>query len=313
MNFAHAFDPIRALKTSWTLIQAAPAPLLIGGILLMITGGGGGDGGASNIALRGHDVDWRELRPLIPLIIGVACCLGLACFLFSSWLLAGFAHSIEEVLRKGTGEVGTVFDARGRFFDMILVRVLSALLVIAAVLPFGLVILVCFLLHHHHGLREGPAIALGVILAILYVPVLIYIALGLSLCEPAVALETLSPFGAIQRSWSLASGHRFQLFIFFLATGIFSLLGVCLCCVGVFLTGTMSEIARFESYLCATRPDDYQRWWITTRAAPPLVQEPWSGAPSSAPPAPPIPPVPSGPPLAPPPPPGMPPPAPPGL
>ena len=59
MEFNEAYDPFRALQTSWRAIKQAPLPLIIGGVVLMITGGGGGGGGNFGSSFDGQrDVDW---------------------------------------------------------------------------------------------------------------------------------------------------------------------------------------------------------------------------------------------------------------
>jgi hypothetical protein len=74
------------------------------------------------------------------------------------------------------------------------------------------------------------------------------VALGLLLVEEAVAFEEKPPLEALGRSWELARGNRFQLLIYWTAMLVLTGAGLCLCLVGVLLTGPWCRIAWFESY-----------------------------------------------------------------
>ena len=78
MRFGDAYDPIRSLKTTWSLVKQAPLSTLIGGLLLALFSGGGGGGGANfgNISQH-HDgsssIDWSVLLPIVLGILGIVC------------------------------------------------------------------------------------------------------------------------------------------------------------------------------------------------------------------------------------------------
>src|SRR5262245_49210776 len=111
MEFNQAYDPFRALQTSWQLIKKAPLPLLVGGGVLVITGGGGGGPGNIGNSFEGKDnADWEAMAPFIIGMAGLFCCLAIAFFVVSSWVRIGFANAVEEVLRTGDSDVGKVFD-----------------------------------------------------------------------------------------------------------------------------------------------------------------------------------------------------------
>lgn len=284
MEFNQAYDPFRALQTSWQALKKAPLPLMIGGVVLLITGGGGG-GGGGNIgkSFEGNeDVNWDVLAPLLVGFLGLFCCLGIVFFVISSWVRIGFANAVEEVLRTGDADVGRVFDGRGRLGSMILARLLAGLIQVASVLPYGLVVLIAALATEGFERDEELGAAILVAGAVLYLPVIIYVGLGVGLTDQVVALEGLQPVDSIRRSWSLVKGHRWMLFWYSIVTAIFAFIGICACCIGVFLTGTMAEIAKSESFLAYTRGRERDGWWITTGSAPARAEPAW-GSPTQLP------------------------------
>lgn len=285
MEFNQAYDPFRALQTSWKALKQAPLPLIIGGVVLMITGGGGGGGGGGNFGNSfegGQDVNWDVLGPMLVGVAGIFCCLGIVFFVVSSWVRIGFANTVEEVLRTGDGDVGRVFDGKGRLLSMILARLLAGLIVVASMLPYGLVVLVAALATEGFARDQEIGIALLVAGGLLYAPIVIYIGLGVALSDQAVALEGLQPVDSIRRSWSLVRGHRWMLLWYSIVTGIFAVIGLCACCIGIVLTGTMTEIAKSESFLALTRGKEYEGWWIRTGSVPTTVDPGW-GSPAELP------------------------------
>ncbi|MFN0009457.1 MAG: hypothetical protein ACKVXR_16285 [Planctomycetota bacterium] len=302
MDFNQAYDPFRALQTSWRALKKAPLPLMIGGAVLIITNGGGGGGGNFGSSFDGREeVDWDVLGPLLVGFVGLFCCLGIVFFVISSWVRIGFANAVEEVLRTGEADVGKVFDGRGRLGSMILARLLAGVIVIASLLPYGIVILIAALATEGFGRNEE--LGVGIVLAGLVpcLPIILYVGLGVALSDQAVALEGLGPVDSVRRSWSLVKGHRWMLLWYSIVTGFFAMLGICACCIGVFLTGTMTEIAKSESFLAYTRGQERDGWWITTGSAPARAEPGW-GSPTElptkpvgwgAPPPPPPPPPPS--------------------
>jgi len=287
MDFNQAFNPIRALQSAWKALAQAPLPLILGGVILVLAGGWG-----SGVQFRsGEHGRPLEVFPYYPLLVGLAgifCCLAIVCFLVSSWVKIGLANSVEEVLRTGHTEVDHVFQAKGRFVNMIGSRILCKLIGIAATLPFVGLVVVAAILTRGFELRHGLAVLVIASGSLVYLPIWAYVLLGVSLADQAVALEGADPIAAIRRSWSLASGNRLMLFVYWIALFVFTLAGVCLCCVGVFLTGTLARAALSESYLALTRGSERAGWWIEKGFAHPVEAPQGWGAPS-----PPTPPPPS--------------------
>ena len=165
---------------------------------------------------------------------------------------------------------------------MILSRLLCGLIFIATMLPLGLVVLFAALASSGFHQNEGVAWAIGIVGVLLWLPIFFYVWLGLLLADQAVALEGLQPVDSIRRSWSLVRGHRWMLLWYSIVTGLFAAVGLCACCIGIFLTGSMTEVAKSESFLALTRGGERGGWWIQTGSAPEGGDSGW-GAPASLP------------------------------
>lgn len=251
MKFPSALDPIRSLTASWKLITRAPAPLIIGGLILFVTDDGMHGGGQFT------DTDFlrHEWHALGPVLLGGACFLGIAFYLISTWLWIGLPRAVDETRATGTTTFTTLFDARSRYVDMLLARLLTGALVLLSLLPFGVIALVAYLFVDQHVAGETEVIVAGVGAALLYLPLWIYLVLGFSWVPQAVAIEERGPVDALQRSWQLASGSRWSLLVYWLVLLVFTLLGACACCLGVFFTGAWSFVSRCEAFLELTRED----------------------------------------------------------
>ena len=281
MEFNQAYDPFRALQTFWQALKKAPLPLIVGGVVLVITNGGGGGGGnfGTSFDQQNHEVDWHKLAPLLLGIGGLFCCLAIVFFVISSWVRIGFANTVEEVLRTGDGDVGRVFDGKGRIGAMVLSRLLCLVILVATFLPWVLVGVVAAMASESFETNQGLWIAVLIVGGIVWLPVFAYIGLGLELADQAVALEGLQPVDSVRRSWSLVRGHRWMLLWYWIVTGIFGMIGICACCIGIFLTGTMTEIAKSESFLALTRGGERESWWIQTGRAPSSPDAGWGSPP----------------------------------
>jgi hypothetical protein len=255
MRFPSALDPIRSLTASWKLITRAPGPLIVGGLLLTLTDGGMNGGGQFNGGGRNSDFDWDDVLRIAPFVVGCVCFLWLAVFLISSWLWIGFPRAVDEARATGTTSFTTVFDSRGRYFDMLLARLLALVLGVAAIVPYLLIAGVCYLLYREQLAHETAVIVAGIAAALVYTPVYVYCVLGLSWVPQVVAIEERAPLDAVKRSWQLASGCRVSLAVFWLVLAIFTMIGVCACCIGVLFTGAWSYVSRCEAFLELTRED----------------------------------------------------------
>src|SRR5580765_7418736 len=116
MEFNRAYDPIRALQSSWMALSRSPLPLMVGGVLLTIFDGNGGGSAPIRIEHHHHVRTLHDavevVQPMLPLF-GICCCFGIALFLFGSWIRVGFANTVESVQKRGRATVGQLFESKG--------------------------------------------------------------------------------------------------------------------------------------------------------------------------------------------------------
>jgi len=263
MEFRRAFDPVRALGVAWNLMMRAPLTLLVGGILIWLTS----DGGIRfNVELDAKS--FEDPRFLVAGgVLGAAfCCVAFALFLFNCLLQVGFAGAVQRVMVTGEERFADLFKERGLWLAMILARVLRLFLSGFSFLPVVFLAGGPILIGVAVDLRP-VGIAAGVLFALCYMPIWIYVLLGLVLVEQAVAVESKNPVEALQRSWELASGNRLHLLLFTIVTGVVSIAGLLLCCVGVLLTSAWSYVAWYESYIRLTLPAPEEGMWVDRSSA----------------------------------------------
>ncbi|MBK7643683.1 MAG: glycerophosphoryl diester phosphodiesterase membrane domain-containing protein [Planctomycetes bacterium] len=270
---AHALDPFRSVSAAWKLLKQAPVTVLIGGLLLGFLGGGGG--GGWNLFVRfdhlqdAHDLNelarqvFEQIRPLLFLLIPGILCSWLVFFALSSWITVGFARAVEFSLRTGKDDIAKVFSSGDRFGAMLLARFLSGLIQFASALPIAVGGVVLVLLAERDRLGAGAAVAC-VCFALLWALLVWYVALGFFFVCPVVAFESCSPTQALSRSWKLARGRRWRLLWFMIVQAVLGFAGVCLCCIGAFVTIPLSQVMHFEAYLALLRGEEFAQWWVGT-------------------------------------------------
>jgi hypothetical protein len=257
MHFKQAYDPFRALGSAWEVIKKAPAAMLVGGALLWITDIG-------QVAGLHFDYDpseantWQEvanelgqalLASLATVVVLIACCFGIIVWAFRGLLLVGFGKCVERALRREPESLAELFTGYGQWAQMLLVRVFRFLLVGASVTPLVLVVAIPLLIGAATDAPKPGVVLVMVLCAVAYLPVILYVALGLSLAPCAVAIEGMSATEAISRSWTLVRGHRLQLFLYYLVLAILEVV----CCCTLFLATTFTAVAYFESYVQLVR------------------------------------------------------------
>ena len=256
MEFREAYDPFRAMRDSWKLVQAAPLGILVGGLVLTLL-----DFSFCSYEASIDDADMNEAAGVVlAALVCVACTAGVAFFVLDSLLRVGYATVVERAAVMGEDRIGDLFRSRGRLLSMVMAQILGTILAILALAPFGIVMAGAILLGLSMGSEETAAV-LGVLTFLLCVPGYIYVLLGLSLIPEAVAFERLWPVDAVARSWRLVSGNRLWLFWFVLVKWMFVRLGLCFFFCGVFATGIYAYVFSHEAYLRLIR-DDQDTWVI---------------------------------------------------
>lgn len=284
-QFNESFRIGQALEHGLAALKAAPGPLLAGAVLVQCTDGSGGGGNSLASPGRGgeggsFDTDafaaaFRQSADALSdfvsttgmLILGIVAVMVIAIaicvFLFHCWVLAGYLRVQRDILDRGEGRYEVLFGAGGRLWSMVGWKLLEAMILLGT----GLAAAAPGLLLMAAGTWGGlPQILFqaGVLIAlVLAVPVLIYVGLGLSFGEMAVALEDRGPLEALDRTWTLVRGHRISLFVFQFVLAIFTAIGVCACCVGIFVTRGIADSGRTGAYLLYTRDDEQNdRMWV---------------------------------------------------
>jgi hypothetical protein len=196
-------------------------------------------------------------------IVGMVLLVSLFCggimMLIRSFVHTGYLRLHEQLVRDAAGDFGPLFSGADYLGPMVLWKLLKTAIVFGSTMVagspgFALVMIGAF--QQNFGLA-GVGVLL---LLVLFFPALIYVQLGLALGAHALVLERLSPMQALERSWSIASGHRWELFIFLAAQAIVSfaaiLVGLMACCVGMIVTVPITmasiDVGMTEAFLLYT-------------------------------------------------------------
>lgn len=271
MEFSEAFSPARAIRDGIAAIQRAPASLLVGGFAIFLVdacASGGGNGGMP--PLDDQQLSREELIAVAAVVLAVLAAgviFGFLAFLVRCWLAPGWIRLQRHVLEHGTDSFPALFSGGEVFLNFIgwriLFNVVSIGTFVVSAIPGGALLAVGVLRDANMALVVSGV----VLLVLLAVPTSIYVALGLALGDHAVALEGAGPLEALDRSWELTRGNRVALFVYLLVTGLFTMLGFFLCCVGVIGTRAVTDVGTTESFLLLTVPGA-DKWAIPSNSTP---------------------------------------------
>ena len=245
MIFQNAFDPFRSLKATFAAMNLAPAQLWGGGLLIAFLDACASNSGQNNSSGGGVSEE------VIVMVACVGCSLGLIAFLAACWLRPGVFLNLKSVLETGEPDSKGIFDHRGLFVQLLLASLLKGVILVGVSLLVMGPLIGSFFLAMSAGEELGGAVMIGalVFFVVIGLPTLIYLSCGLALVGEIVIYERARPMEALSRSWNMAGGNRMQIFLYGLVTGIFALLGLLLCCVGVIATSAITTLAWGEAYL----------------------------------------------------------------
>lgn len=214
--------------------------------------------------------DFDDPALIVGMLVGVMCFFVLFMVIFAAacWVKVGWIRLHEQVITDGEGTFGTLFGGKDRTVDMILWSLLKMCIVLATMLvslaPGGLILGIGIGVE-----EEALAVVGGLLMLVLGLPVMWYVGYGLYLGDHALVLEGRGAMDALDRTWSLAKGNRIRLFLFNFVLQLVAmaatLVGLCLCIVGVIFTGPASraviDVGLTESFLMFTRGEEQAKTW----------------------------------------------------
>lgn len=265
-----ALDPIRSMKAVWKGVSGAPAALVVwwfGGLAagFAIYMAGYLTIGLSVVASGfGHG----EPEPGLIVAIVAAALVFFAVFLFANlWWHVGLSVLLHDALRTGRAELTTALSSWPRTFSLLGASLLLGLLVLLSELPlFGLMLALVPSMQGGEG--PGPLLLVLIPASLLWMVGIVWVSLGFVFITPAIATDGCGPVEALARSWELARGRRWRIFVFTLFAALLALAGMLAFCVGYLATAAFPALMPTEAYLALTRGEEYSRWWVTTGVAP---------------------------------------------
>lgn len=206
----------------------------------------------------------------IAIVLAVVFALVMLILAFRAWFVPGYIRVHREILETGAGQWVTLFSGADRFVSMFLWQLLGGAVGLGSFVVLSIPAAVPLV---YGIMNDNTMLALvgGAIGLVFTLPAAIYIALGMSLGDHAVVLDELGAVDALARSWSLVSGNRLWMFFYNFVTMLVQILvalpGLCLCCVGIYLTRPLGfairDLGVTESYLLHTQPPEVtERWSI---------------------------------------------------
>ncbi len=259
MEITEAFSPVRAIAHGFAALRRAPLSVLVGGFALFLVGlcSGGGGGGDFGEIMKEDQPPEVSLAILLVLlgVLAVSIVVALLGFVARSFLLPGWIRLQRHVLEHGTENLALLFSGGDTVVRMMGWRILDGFIrfgtFVVAAIPGAILVA----LAARDDMNSTLLFAGIAVVALLALPVSIYVGLGLRLGDHAVTLEGLGPIAALDRSWELARGNRLRFWLFFFITDFVSLLGLLLCFIGIFVTRAIADVGVTEAFVLATMPD----------------------------------------------------------
>ena len=215
------------VSRAWQLLTGPKIWLVIGGVAIWI----GITAGLSAFAQI----------PFIGLLFS------LASFVVGGPLTGGVYYFLLRCIRGETAEAGDVFAGfRFRFAQLFLGQLVITLLIGAAMLP-GAAFLVpgVVAVASEHVVPGVALIAVGAI--VMLIPA-IYLSIGWMFALPLIMDKRLDFWPAMQLSRKVVGKHWWTTFALSIVVGCISLIGVLVCCIGVFFTAPLAFLATVNAY-----------------------------------------------------------------
>ncbi len=262
MEFKEAFDPFRALRHGFEALKREPAPVLIGGLLLFVLDACSGGGGNGNIPTETGSSGMDEA--MIALVVGMmlfGCCMGIFVFIAKAFIEPGTWRVGQRLTQDGASGLDTLFSGKDVWLSMMGYALIKGLIglgvFMVTALPGAAIIGVAVAMADGGEPEVALLVAGGLLIAVIAVPVLLYVQLGLQLGNLFISLDECKAMDALDRSWTLAKGNRLQLLWFDIVTALVMLAGLMMCCVGMIPARGIVFCATSNAFLLHTR-DDYE-------------------------------------------------------
>ena len=217
------------VSRAWQLLTGPKMWLVIGGVAIWL----GIEAGLSAFAQI----------PFIGLLFS------LASFVIGGPLTGGVYYFLLRCIRGEAAEAGDVFAGfKYCFAQLFLGQLVVTLLTFAAMLPgIGLLVAGFIPLASHHSLAPG-SIGLVVLGGIVMLIPAVYLSINWMFVLPLIMDKRLDFWPAMQLSRKVVGRHWWTTFALSIVIGCISLVGVLLCCVGVFFTVPLAFVAAMNAY-----------------------------------------------------------------
>ncbi len=173
----------------------------------------------------------------------------LAYFVIGGPLIGGVYYFVLRCLRGEAADVGDVFAGfKYRFVQLFLGQLVMTLLIFVAILP-GLAFFVAGVItasSHHNPPPSAIALLLTGTLVML-VPT-VYLGIGWLFTLPLIMDKGLDFWPAMQLSRQVVGRHWWTTLGLSLLVGILSLVGLFLCCIGLFFTMPLAFVTTMNAY-----------------------------------------------------------------
>lgn len=222
------FEIGAALSRAWQLLSGNFG-LIFGGtaIYLLIVFG---------LALLGN-------IPLIGLVFS------LASFIITGPLLGGVYYFLVKNVRGQAAEIGDIFDGFRRAFGSLLAcYIVMALIMAAACLPGGIVMAVSVIPMVKHEAVEAVPMIFAVLGFFMILVPLVYLQTSWLYSFALVMDKGLDFWTAMGVSRKMVGKHWWLFFAFILVCGLINLVGMCVCCIGLFLSLPLTFTAMMVVY-----------------------------------------------------------------
>lgn len=213
-----------------------------------------------------------ELTFILGILVVTMICVGaivIAMTVARAFVRPGVIRLHSHVLQTAeTDSIAVVFSGSDRFLHMLgwefMVMLIDLVVLVLAAIPGGIVLGIGI------GMDIVPLSIVGsLLIALFFIAALLYVNLGLAFGPHLITLEERSPVDALKRSWMLARGNRFWLFLFLLCGAVIkflaALVGLLMCCVGLLVTvpaaQAIIDFAFTESFLMFTRGEEVSGYW----------------------------------------------------